>query len=123
MPDLAPVVFRPVRIAVLLLAVLAVYFGCFAPLIDGFCVLVFLKIGLPYCLFLALFAVGFLLASRSRVVWFWIISGTVPSLGMVGLSLAFWLAPFDFLRAVRFATIVMLILIGLWLGVGGMVAG
>ena len=85
---------------------------------EGFDLLRFLGMGLLYCLFLVLIVVGIMLAIRSRIAWYWVVSGAIPWLCDTGFWLWFRLAPETVLR-LQFVLRVLLGVTAVWLAAGG----
>jgi hypothetical protein len=122
MANQALILSRPIRATVIVFAVLAFLIGTCAPFVDGVDAVVVFCIGLPYCVLVSLFAVGFALGSGGAFARWWLLSGIVPLVCVVAFCM--WLksgsnASLDLLPAFA-ATI--LTTIGAWLFAGVILA-
>jgi hypothetical protein len=117
------VLSHPLRAVALLFAGMAALVVACAPFVPEVAPLLFLGAGLPYCLSLALFAVGLVLALPSRAVCWWLLSGVVPLLGEAGFWLLLRSDPDTLWRVFPHAVHGLLAVLGAWLLAGLAVAG
>jgi hypothetical protein len=101
---------------------MAALFAAGAPFVPGVDLVLFFGAGLAYSMFLALFGVGLGLAYPSPAVWWWILSGAVPVVGMAGLLLLSRSDPDIFFRILPGAARGLLAVLSVWLLVGLVVA-
>ena len=115
-------VSRPLRVAVLLFAGMAVLFTACAPFVPGIDLVVLLGAGWTYCLLLALFGVGLGLACLGPAFRWWILSSAVALLSMAALWLLQRFGPDSLLRILPGTAHGLLAVWSAWLLVGMVVA-
>jgi len=79
----SPAIRRPIRVAALLAGGLMLYSSSLYPFLEGINLAGFAIFVLVYSSFQAWFAIGIGLALQGRWLWWWLLSGVVPLIGMV----------------------------------------